>query len=67
MVQESNIISFYNACIKCGNTDIRLVDDSEHKLSKGGGIRATCIKCAWNSPPEKWNYFNPIAGEDIVV
>jgi hypothetical protein len=52
------LFHFYNACQICGNDEIQLVDDVEHKMSKAGGIRATCVECGRNTKPQVWNDFN---------
>lgn len=52
------IIPFYNPCQTCGNEDICLHDDVEHKISIAGGIRALCYKCGRNTKPQVWNDFN---------
>jgi hypothetical protein len=55
----TNVIPFYNACITCKGTEIRLADDTKNELSKAGGIRAVCIACARNTKPQVWNEHNP--------
>lgn len=52
------IIKFYNACITCGCTEIKLYDDAGHEISKAGGIRALCPQCGRNTKPGVWNSYN---------
>ena len=68
------ILYFYNPCATCGNDELRLVEDTDHKLSIAGGIRLICVKCGRNTKPEVWNDFNgttqptePINPEPIAI
>lgn len=53
------IIKFYNDCITCGRENIILVKDTNHEISKAGGVRAFCPNCGRNTKPQVWNEFNP--------
>lgn len=59
-----SVLPFYNPCATCGNDELQLVDDAEHRLSKTGGIRLVCVKCGRNTEPTVWNEYNKPAQKE---
>lgn len=69
IVLPPNVICFHNPCITCGDNEIILFDDVEHKMSKGdnGTMRAVCSNCGRNTASTLWNKFNPKPSYQEVV
>lgn len=51
-------LPFYNPCIKCGGTELRLAIDQSKPPSSTNYKQLVCIKCGSRCKPEHWNFDN---------